>query len=200
MFALIGTIIGLLGSFFPELLKFLKAKEDHRHELEVLKVQADMAKSEHVYRLEEVNAQADIAESTALYRSAELKPVGVRWADATLAIYNGTVRPTIAYAFMTLFILVKVAQYKVVTAAGIGMWKTIWQLWSQEDMAAFMTIIAFYFGARTMKYAMDKWGTPVPINNGSNNRHSQPALIPVKPTGVSSGISTILPTSPVTGP
>jgi hypothetical protein len=178
MLALIGTIIGLIGSFIPELLKWVNNKEDHKHELAVLKVQAEMAKSEHVYRLEEISSQADVASEQAVYQAAELKPTGVRWADALLGLYNGTVRPTITYVFLALFCLVKVAQYKVLTAAGTTMWNTVWQLWSADDMAVFSTILAFYFGGRFMKYALGRPGN----GNGIKTTHSQPALKPeVKP-------------------
>jgi hypothetical protein len=180
MLTLIGTIIGLIGSFIPELLKWLNNKEDHRHELAVLQVQAQMAMSEHAYRIEEINAQADVASEQAMYKAAEIKPTGVRWADALLNIYNGTVRPTITYVFLGLFCLVKVAQYKVLTEAGNTMWNTVWQLWTGDDMAVFSTILAFYFGGRFMKYALGRGTSEYGSSNGNGYRaHSQPTLTPI---------------------
>jgi hypothetical protein len=179
MLALLGTIFGLLGSFFPELLKFFKAKEDHRHELEVLKVQAEMAKSEHVYKLEEINAQADISETAALYKFAEVKPSGVPWIDAIINFYSGTVRPTITYVFMAAYCLVKYGQYKVAISVGSDAWSTVVQLWNGEDMAIFSAILAFWFGSRMLKYSMNRIDSIQQDTNGKSNGHSQPGLVPI---------------------
>lgn len=180
MLTLVSTLLGLLGSFFPELLKYFKAKEDHKHELEVLKVQAEIAKSEHVYKLEEINAQADISETAALYKHAEVKPSGIPWIDALINFYAGTVRPTITYVFMAAYCLVKFAQYKAAIAYGDKSWDTIVKLWNSEDMAVFATILSFWFGSRMMKYSfgrMDK--VAAEPTDGKTNGHSQPGLVPV---------------------
>ncbi len=73
MLSIIGTLIGLLGSFIPEILKYFKAKEDHRHEIQVLGIQADMMKAQYQYRLQEIEAQADVASEQAVYKMAEQK-------------------------------------------------------------------------------------------------------------------------------
>ena len=99
MWSLVGTIIGLLGSFLPKVLDYFKVKADHKHELDVLKVQADMAKSEHQYRIEEIEVQADVASEQAVYKQAEIKYTGVKFVDGILALYSGTIRPTITYLF-----------------------------------------------------------------------------------------------------
>lgn len=180
MLTVISTLLGLLGSFFPELLKFFKAKEDHKHELAVLNVQAEMAKSEHAYRLEEINAQADISETAALYKSAEIKPSGVPWIDATINLYSGTVRPTITYIFMLAYCLVKFGQYKVAVGSGANAWSTVVQLWNSEDMAIFATILAFWFGSRMMKYTLGRADKYMPNSiNGEIKGHTQPGLVPV---------------------
>jgi hypothetical protein len=164
MLSLVGAVIGLLGSFIPKLLDYFKVKEDHKHELAVLQVQAEMAKSEHRYRMEEINVQADIASEQAVYKQAEPKPTGLRWVDGLLALYSGTIRPTITYLFMGSYIFVKYAQLRVITAAGGDLWGTVWQLWNSEDMAALMTILGFWFGGRLLKSNLATFGVG---NNGS---------------------------------
>lgn len=181
MLSILGTIIGLLGSFLPKILDFLKAKEDHKHEINVLNIQAEMAKSEHQYRLEEIEVNADVASEQAVYRQAELKYTGVKWIDGVLALYAGTIRPTITYLFMGSYIFVKYAQLQVITAAGGDLWNTVWKLWNSEDMAAFMTIIGFWFGGRLLKSNMATFGV------GNGNGHGRvpvqltPVIIPPKP-------------------
>ncbi len=179
MLSILGTIIGLLGSFIPKILDYFKVKEDHKHELNVLNVQAEMAKSEHQYRIEEINTQADVASEQAVYKQAEAKYTGIKWIDGILALYAGTIRPTITYLFMGAYILVKVAQYHVIMMAGVtNTWNVIWKMWNSEDMAAFMTIIGFWFGGRLLKSNMATFGVGNGNSNG-NSKHSQPALIPI---------------------
>ncbi len=180
MLTLIGTIIGLLGSMLPEWLKLAKAKEDHKQELEILKVQFEMSKVEHQYKLEEINVQADVAESQALYQNAQPRITGVKWIDATLELYNGIVRPTVTFAFVFFYGLVKYAQYNLLQTSGSTIWSSIQALWSSEDFAVFSTIIAFYFGGRFLKYSLNKYGS-YPIENGLNGHNHIPAsLIPKK--------------------
>lgn len=174
MLSLLGTIIGLLGSFLPKILDFLKAKEDHKHELSVLKVQAEMAKSEHQYRIEEVNVQGDIASEQAVYKQAELKYTGVKWVDGILALYAGTIRPTITYLFMGSYIFVKYAQLQVLKAAGGNLWNIVWKLWTSEDMAVFCTVIGFWFGGRLLKSNMAIFG----VGNGNGNKNEF-GIIPI---------------------
>lgn len=167
MLSIIGAIIGLLGSFIPKLLDYFKVKEDHKHELAVLQVQVEAARAEHLYRIEEINVQADIASEQAVYRQAEQKLTGLRWIDGLLALYSGTIRPTITYLFMGSYIFVKYAQLRVITAAGGDLWGTVWQLWNSEDMAAFMTILGFWFGGRMLKHNLEAFGIG---GNGNGNQ------------------------------
>jgi hypothetical protein len=70
MLSIATAIIGFLGAFAPEIIKYFNTKRDQAHELEILKVQAEMQKEGHLEKMEEINANADIAESQALYQSA----------------------------------------------------------------------------------------------------------------------------------
>jgi len=169
MITLFGTLIGLLGSFIPKILDYLKIREDHKHELAVLKVQAEMSRAEHTYRIEEIGAQADIASEQAVYEQAELKYTGVNVIDGIIALYQGSIRPTITYLFMGSYMLVKYAQFKVITASGtVDVWDTIWKLWNSEDMAAFMTIIGFWFGGRLLKSNLVTFGVGMKKINSSD--------------------------------
>lgn len=183
MLSLIGTIIGLLGSLAPKLLDYFKIKADHKHELDVLKVQAEMAKSEHMYRLEEIEVQADVSSEQAVYKQAEQKVSGNKFLDGMLMFYAGTVRPTVTYLFMGSYLFVKYAQLKVITAAGGDLWGTVWKLWNSEDMAVFCTILGFWFGGRLLRSNLSTFG--VGTNGNGNGKkiegHTQPVLIPVVP-------------------
>ncbi len=178
MLSIFGAVIGLLGSFIPKLLEFFKVKEDHKHELAVMQVQAEIAKSEHLYRMEEINVNADIASEQAVYRHAELKYTGVRWVDGVLALYSGTIRPTITYLFVGTYIFVKYAQLQVLKSAGGNLWEIVWKLWNSEDMAAFMCVLGFWFGGRLMKHNMEVFGVGG-NGNGNSLRQIAPPTVPI---------------------
>jgi hypothetical protein len=148
MLTILSSIVGFVGGFVPDILKYFKQKQDNAHELAVLQLQMQAQAQYHTQRLEEINAQADIAESEALYKSAEVKPSGVGWADALIYIANGLCRPSITYIFVWLYVAVKVGQFYAMWESKIP-WSTILvQVWSEFDQSALMLVISYYFGQR----------------------------------------------------
>lgn len=137
---LITTFLGFFTSLTPDLIGLLKARQDNRQELEIMRLQMQMQAQGHNERLEEIGAQADISESRAIYKTYS---TGIRWVDAL----NGTVRPVIAYSFFFLYAGVKVMQFSY---ADPSLPWTVQALWSENDWAIFGAIIGFYFGQRGM--------------------------------------------------
>jgi hypothetical protein len=157
MLAIFGTVIGLLGSFLPELLKFFNNKEDHKHEVEVFKLQTEAAKIQHEAKMKEIDAYADIAEAMTIHESAKQVLTGAKWLDGIISLYNSSVRPTITYAFMFLYMAVKYGIYTSYTTAGYSWTQAVQIIWGQDDFAVFSTIIAFWFGSRMMKATMQRY-------------------------------------------
>jgi hypothetical protein len=158
MLSIIGAVLGLVGSFLPELLKYFKQKEDHKHEKEMFALQVQLAEKQHEFRVDEMNITADIEETKAMYKSAEVKLTGSKWLDAVITLYNSSVRPTITYAFVIFYGLVKLGQYKILLASGYASWEVVTRMWSGEDMACFMTVIGFWFGGRMVKAMVQRYG------------------------------------------
>jgi len=148
MITILSSLMGFLGGWIPELLKLWKAKKDQEHELAIMKLQMEAQSQLHTQKLEEINAQADIAESQALYKSAELKPSGVGWIDGILYFWNGTVRPTVTYLFVGLYVTVKIAQVYGMLEAKIPWDKAILFMWTEFDASSLMLVLSYYFGAR----------------------------------------------------
>ena len=101
MWAIIGGLIGFLQSLAPELLKFQQDRRDKAHELAIMQLQLQAQKDGYNAQLEEIRVQGQSAEAVAIqssYRS-ELKYAGK---------YSATVRPTVTYMAMTLYVLQKV--------------------------------------------------------------------------------------------
>lgn len=158
MLAIIGAIIGLLGSLLPEFLKAWNKKSDQQHEREMYKLQMEAMKLQSEMKLAELSATADIEEVKAVHQAAEQKLTGWKFIDGVMALYNSSVRPTITYAFMATYILVKYAVYMSYTQAGYSWQQSVQAIWSGEDFAVFTTIIAFWFGGRMMKYTLERVG------------------------------------------
>lgn len=140
MITLISSLLGFIGSAFPDFLKLYRDQKDREHELRILDLQLKQQAQGHQDRLEEIRANADISESQALYKTWA---VGIHWVDAL----NGTVRPVLAYAFFMLYAITKLLQFSLVDAtipASVSI------LWQEEDQAIFAGIISFYFGQRAM--------------------------------------------------
>lgn len=149
MIALLGGLVGLLGSFIPNVLKYFQTKQDYAHEKDIMKLQMEAQSKLHTERLEEINTEADIEESKALYQSAKIEKTGVGWADALLALYNGTVRPTITYLFVGLYCTVKLGQvYSMVTVSGTSILDAIKYTYTETDMGCLLLVLSFWFGQR----------------------------------------------------
>lgn len=137
-------LIGALGGFFtgvvPDLIGLWREKKDREHELTIMKLQMEQQAQGHNERLAEINVQADIAESKAIYATHN---VGIPWVDA----YNGTVRPTLAYGFFILYLMVKVMLYRQLD---FTLPWSIEAFWTATDSAFVFGVMSYYFGQRAM--------------------------------------------------
>jgi hypothetical protein len=141
---LLGSLLGLIGSAFPELIKLFRDTQDRKHELAVMDRQMEVQKLGQSQRLEEIQIQADIAESQALYGYAN-RPTGMPWVEALQA----SVRPVLTYAFFLVFTVVKVTSLlAMLQADGMSFSVAIHVIWDDETQALFAAVMSFWFGSR----------------------------------------------------
>lgn len=140
MIELIGALIGFLGGVTPDLFGMWKDAQDRKHELQILDLQMKQQAQGHTERLAEINVTADIAESKAIYKT---HTTGIGWVDA----YNGTVRPTLAYGFFFLYLMVKIMLFRQLD---FTLPWSIEVFWNATDSAFMYGVIAYYFGQRGM--------------------------------------------------
>ncbi|WP_342270036.1 hypothetical protein [Rickettsia endosymbiont of Orchestes rusci] len=133
MLTIIGSLIGFLSSFVPEILNFVKDKKDKEHELKLINLQIEAAKANQASKLAAVKIQADTEESRYLYLHAA--PSRVKWVDALAAL----VRPLITFMFVLSYVYFK-HKYQ----------GTIVEIWTEEDQGIFNTVICFWFGNRAI--------------------------------------------------
>ena len=147
MLTLLGSLLGFLGSAFPQLLKLIQDSHDRRHELAILDRQMELQRQGHSQRLEEIRVEGDVQQSLALYRHDE-QPAGYRWVEALRA----SVRPVLTYAFFLVFAAVKLtALLHVLDIEGVRLAEALPVLWDAETQALFAATMSFWFGQRALR-------------------------------------------------
>jgi len=163
MIALLSALLGFVSSAVPDFIKLFRDGKDRAHEITLLKLQMDYDReklaanaSESVqvrqHRLQAIEIETDIQQQAILNARVKDSLTGIHWVDALA----GSVRPTITYAFFMLYVLVKCAQFSILLSSNLP-WQnnlTVAQalvsLWTEEDVAIFSAIMAFWFGSRAL--------------------------------------------------
>jgi hypothetical protein len=146
MLTLLGSLLGFLGSAFPQILRLFQEAHDRRHELAILDKQMEQQRQGHSQRLEEIRIEGEIKQSVALYQH-DSQPAGYKWVEALRA----SVRPILTYAFFLLFAAVKIAGlYTMVGFDGMSLAVALPLIWDAETQALFAAIMTFWFGQRAM--------------------------------------------------
>lgn len=156
MLSIISIIIGFVGGFVPDVLKYFKQKQDNLQELAIMDKQIEIQKLGHTQTVEIKNLDADITESQALYKSAELKPSGVGWIDAIMYFYNSSVRPTITYGIVILYGLHKLSCFKVALEDGTNKWIILRDCYTEYDQSTLSLVLGYWFGQRAARVLLDK--------------------------------------------
>lgn len=151
---MLSALLSFLGGsafrlLMGELVGFLKSRQDQRHEVEMMRVQADLAAAEHARNLEAIRVQADLGVKTievqgaadigreearafAALQAAANRPTGIAWVDA----WNASVRPAFATVALSLWLMALVSR---------GFRLDEW------DMGLMGVIVGFYFADRSLR-------------------------------------------------
>ena len=147
MLTLLGSLLGFLGSAFPQILKLFQEAHDRRHELAILNLQMEQQRQGHQQRLEEIQSDGEIKQSLALYQH-DSQPAGYKWVEALRA----SVRPVLTYAFFLLFAAVKISGlYTMVGLDEMSLGVALPLIWDAETQALFAAIMTFWFGQRALR-------------------------------------------------
>ena len=160
MIALLSALLGFVSSATPDIFKLLRDARDRQHELALLKLQMEHDKAriaegaaERQARLEAITLATQQAEQVQLNARLKEQLTGIHWVDALA----GSVRPVLTYSFFLLYAVVKAAQFHLLMhpvlpwATGMTMPQALILVWSEEDIAIFSAIMAFWFGSRVMR-------------------------------------------------
>lgn len=137
--ASLSTIFGLLSGLIPNFLKYLEMKAQHKHEVELLRLQIEAAS-----RGIEMQAIANDRDSA---RDHDVTISGNGFMEALRA----SVRPVITYAFFGLFVVVKVSAVVLLFRQGTNPMEILNTIWDAYTMAIFGSVLGFWFGSRSMQ-------------------------------------------------
>lgn len=148
---LFGGIFGGLLRLAPELFKLFDRRDERKHELDLLNAEMEFAKVRGEIAMRQVDAALQVAELDAIGEAfkeqASTAKASYRWVSAVSAL----VRPTITYAFVGCYFLVKLAAYLIALEQG-GNWREVLMtLWSADDMTILFMIISFWFVGRVFE-------------------------------------------------
>ena len=163
MIALFSALLGFVSSAVPDFIRLFRDSKDRAHEITLLKLQMEYEREKlaaaqqanmavHASQLQAIELQAGISEQQALNARVSESLTGIHWVDAL----SGSVRPMITYAFFALYFLVKCAQFYLLMHPMLPWQSTMMlsqalvSLWTQEDIAIFSAIMAFWFGSRAL--------------------------------------------------
>jgi hypothetical protein len=149
MISLLGSLLGFGTSFLPEVLNYFKANQNHKHEMERMRVQAEVMEKQSVLKLKELDKEADIAETKGIYEHDRSIDAG-----GFVNGLRGSVRPVITYAFFLMFAATEVVIIIKVLEAGGDWTEAVRLMWSPETEALFAAIMSFWFGNRAVSKYM----------------------------------------------
>lgn len=155
MIALFSALLGFASSILPEFFKQHQDARDKAHELALLDRQSAIESQRAAVDLDKSIQAALAAQSMAVQESyrADVAANKASWVSA----YSASVRPTITYAFFLLYALVKCSQFWLLLHPELP-WQTastlasaLAAIWTEEDIAIFSAVIAFWFGDRMLR-------------------------------------------------
>jgi len=165
MLSLISTLGGILLGGLPKLLDYFQSKQDHKHELELARVQTEREKELAALgfaaqaKVEEIRSDQVAMQTEAAMTQAALdhdKQV-LKSASKWVANYIGTVRPTVTYLFVLELLAINgfLAYYLWMHPELIKSIDDVIKyselIFSSDEMSMLGGIIGFWFGSRGFK-------------------------------------------------
>lgn len=150
METLLGGIFGGLLRLAPEALKLFDRANERKHELALLNAEQEFAKIKGELALKETEARVIIHETDAIGKAFKEQSETASKGGFLIAAISALVRPTVTYAFLAMYFIVKVATYLIAMEQG-GNWKEVaLSLWTTDDVTILFMIISFWFVGRSI--------------------------------------------------
>lgn len=152
MLSLLGSLLGFAGSAVPAITDHFASKEDRKHELDKMRMHAELRKEGYDFDLKIHDAMGADNEHQRLIDH----DISINKGTGFISGLQKSVRPVITYAFFGLFATIEITLLMDAIDKGTEFNEAIQLLWDEDTKAIFAAIISFWFGSRAIEKARRK--------------------------------------------
>lgn len=147
---LFGGLIGGIFRLAPEVLKFFDRANERKHEIQLFQLQVEHFKAQANHAIKVAEYELESKELDAVGIATEEQGKTARKAGKIVAAISALVRPSVTYAFVIAYFMVKVAAFGLAMDQN-GNWREVLiSMWNKDDMAMLSLILTFWFVGRVM--------------------------------------------------
>ena len=147
MLSILGSLIGFAGSAVPAITDSFAKKADNKHEIEKMKVMAELRAKGYDHDIKMYEQQGADKEHDRLIQH----DISINQGTGIIAGLQKSVRPVITYAFFGLFATIEITLLMQALENGTEFSEAIQLLWDEDTKAIFAAIISFWFGSRAIE-------------------------------------------------
>ena len=152
MLSILGSLLGFASSAVPAITDSFAKKTDQKHELEKMRVMAELRKDGYDHDIKMYNEMGAAQEHERLIAH----DVAISNTGGWISALQRSVRPVITYAFFGLFCTIEIVLLMEALDKGTDFSEAINLLWDDETKAIFAAIISFWFGSRAIEKSRKK--------------------------------------------
>ena len=152
MLSILGSLLGFASSAVPAITDSFARKTDQKHELEKMRVMAELRKDGYDHDIKMYNEMGAAQEHERLIAH----DVAISNTGGWISALQRSVRPVITYAFFGLFCTIEIVLLMEALDKGTDFSEAINLLWDDETKAIFAAIISFWFGSRAIEKSRKK--------------------------------------------
>ena len=152
MLSILGSLLGFASSAVPAITDSFAQKADQKHELDKMRVMAELRKSGYDHDIKMYQEMGAAQEHERLIAH----DVAISNTGGWISALQRSVRPVITYAFFGLFCTIEIVLLMEALEKGTDFAEAINLLWDEETKAIFAAIISFWFGSRAIEKSRRK--------------------------------------------
>ena len=149
MLSILRSLLGFASSAVPAITDSFARKQDNKHELDKMKMMAELRSAGYDHDLKAYEAMGADKEHDRLIQH----DIAINQSSGIIAGLQKSVRPVITYAFFILFATIEIVLLMEALEKGTDFAEAIQLLWDDETKAIFAAIISFWFGSRAIDKA-----------------------------------------------
>lgn len=146
MTGLLGSLLGFATSIVPAIVDGFKRKQDHKYELEKMKIHADLQQKGFEFKAEMYREMGADMEHQRLIEH----DIAISKTRGWVGALQRSVRPVITYAYFLLFATIELTLLYNAISMGMSLQESVQILWDDDAKAIFAAIVSFWFGSRAI--------------------------------------------------